>query len=127
MKTLERVVKIVVGLMIGIALIAVVISEFMKKEKKGSIGKVLQKAEKLVTKNAKPAIKSLKSKTKSLTERQDRIVSILKARKKLTADDLAAKIKDVNVRSIRRDLAKLSDLKIIEKKGSTKGTFYKLK
>ena len=60
----------------------------------------------------------------SLTERQKVILENIKKEKKVYPADLRLLLPNVSTRTIRRDMTKLVELKLIEQKGSTKSTYY---
>lgn len=59
-----------------------------------------------------------------LTERQKVILGNIKKEKKVYPTDLKLLLPNVSTRTIRRDMTKLVELKLIEQKGSTKSTYY---
>lgn len=60
----------------------------------------------------------------NLTKRQAKILSLFEKKERIDTDMLAKKIKNVTVRTLRRDLDKLADQHLIEKIGKTKGVHY---
>lgn len=58
-------------------------------------------------------------------ERREKIITVLRSNSKITAYELSREF-DVSERTIRRDLKILSDEKIIEYVGSSKGGFWKI-
>lgn len=62
-----------------------------------------------------------------ISKRQKDILSSLKLKKKLSMKDLQSEFKSVTSRTLRRDLSKLVELKLIKKEGNTKDSIYKMK
>ena len=60
----------------------------------------------------------------SLTERQKVILGDIEKKKKIYPINLKLLLPNVSTRTIRRDMTKLVELKLIEQKGSTKSTYY---
>lgn len=58
-------------------------------------------------------------------QRREKIITVLRSNSKITAYELSREF-DVSERTIRRDLKILSDEKIIEYVGSSKGGFWKI-
>ncbi len=67
------------------------------------------------------------TKTKGLTPRQNVIYAIIKGKKTVEMKDLLMRISGITERTLRRDLLKLQELKLITKKGTTKSATYVLK
>lgn len=59
-----------------------------------------------------------------LTERQNLILDNIKKKGKIYPTDLRLLLPDVSTRTIRRDMTKLTELKLVEQRGSTKSTYY---
>jgi len=63
---------------------------------------------------------------KKLSLRQQQIMEIFSKTDKVYMDNLTKILKNIHVRTIRRDLASLSQLGYIKKVGGTKGRYYVL-
>lgn len=83
--------------------------------------KEIEKTEKVVKKK----VAALESKL-GLNERQDKILSILKNKRKLNMMELATEFVDVTSRTLRRDMEKLEKQKIVRQVGKTRDSFYEL-
>lgn len=63
-------------------------------------------------------------KAQKLTKRQNQILDLVREYDKIDTDLLKSEIKGVSVRTLRRDLDKLVNMKILEKIGKTRGVYY---
>lgn len=59
-----------------------------------------------------------------LTDRQIMILSLFNKKDKLFMDEIEKNIKGVHVRTLRREMEKLKEMDLIDKKGSTRNSFY---
>jgi predicted HTH transcriptional regulator len=59
-----------------------------------------------------------------LSQRQKEVLEIIKSRKEVDMEGIANAVKNVHVRTLRRDLNKLADSGFIKKIGSTKAAKY---
>ncbi|MCD4810992.1 DeoR family transcriptional regulator [bacterium] len=59
-----------------------------------------------------------------LTKRQKLIVESVAEKGKLYPSDLQLLLPDISTRTIRRDMDKLEELKLVKQNGSTKSTYY---
>jgi hypothetical protein len=78
----------------------------------------------------KPEVKSEKFESKDLkglSPRQNVIFAIIRGKKQVEMKDLLMRVSGVTERTLRRDLLKLQELKLISKKGTTKSVTYVLK
>ena len=96
------------------------------------IEKPVKKAMDQVSKDAKKTEKKIGKKiatlniVSGLNERQDKILSILKNKRKLNMMEMASEFGDVTSRTLRRDMEKLEKQKIIRQVGKTRDSFYEL-
>jgi Fic family protein len=91
----------------------------LKKEDKG-IGKEKVKVKKLNKTNQEVN----PSNELKLSERQKKVVAILKKEGKIYPAQLQEILPNVSTRTIRRDMTDLEKKNIVEQKGSTKSTYY---
>jgi predicted HTH transcriptional regulator len=60
-----------------------------------------------------------------LNDRQNKVIEYLKENGEVTPKELKKIIPSVSTRTIRRDMDKLAEMKLVVQKGSTKSTYYK--
>ncbi len=94
--------------------------------------KPVRKAVKEISKDAKKVERRIEKKVANLNivsglnERQDKILSILKNKRKLNMMEMASEFADVTSRTLRRDMEKLEKQKIVRQVGKTRDSFYEL-
>jgi len=59
-----------------------------------------------------------------LNDRQNKVIEYLKENGEVTPKELKKIIPSVSTRTIRRDMDKLAEMKLVVQKGSTKSTYY---
>ena len=59
-----------------------------------------------------------------LNDRQNKVIEYLKEKGEVTPKELKKIIPSVSTRTIRRDMDKLAEMKLVVQKGSTKSTYY---
>ncbi|MEP7103823.1 MAG: DeoR family transcriptional regulator [Candidatus Dojkabacteria bacterium] len=92
------------------------VKEVARKIEKSSIVKKLSPVNKTV------ALKS----SLAFNDRQDRIISMIKDKRKLNMGEIASKFPDITSRTLRRDMEKLEKLKVTKQIGKTRDSYYVL-
>lgn len=143
MKDITKLGKIIFGFFVSIVVVFVLVQKILQKNKKAELievedtstkteekkvtpRKVVEEKEIVVKTKLKPKPIKVDSKNGLLSSRQKKILSLFeKTSEPVDMDGISAGVKGVHVRTLRRDLTKLSNLRLIKKVGSTKGTSYK--
>ncbi len=96
------------------------------------VEKPVQKIVKEVSKDVKKSEKQIKKKVAALNsasglnERQDKILAMVKNKRKLNMMEIASEFADVTSRTLRRDMEKLEKQKLVRQVGKTRDSFYEL-
>jgi len=102
------------------------------KEYLAKVEKPIEKAVKQAKKDVVKTEKKVKKKeaalniVSGLNERQDKILALLKNKRKMNMMEMASEFADVTSRTLRRDMEKLEKQKIVRQVGKTRDSFYEL-
>lgn len=133
MKDFKKYIKLIFGVFVSLSVVMIFVYRFMKRNNNSTV-QVIEEYEEIpeyipeevIEKSIVKKKKEVSdSKSNLLTTRQKKILKIFKGDKSVDMDQISSKISGVHVRTLRRDLNKLVDLKFIKKSGTTKGSSYK--
>ncbi len=122
MKELEKGIKKIAGMLVSIFVVFLLVKKIMDTRQTDSNENIPQKSRgrssKSMNKNTSVG------KLEGLSQRQKKIYKIFDEMGNVHMDDVSLRIKNVHVRTLRRDLGKLADMKLIKKVGKTKNSYY---
>jgi predicted HTH transcriptional regulator len=124
MKEIQGFIKRIVGLVVSIMIIGVLVKRVFDSRFKERNKKVFEKPLLLSKGISTKITKKSEVVKEKLSKRQQEILGLFEKKTKIFMEDITLKIKGVHVRTIRRELSKLTKLGYIKKVGSTKGSFY---